>query len=666
MIRLVSSNINLLDFYYTKDIDYYILNVILSEPLGSSILTVEQIDGPTVYLEKISSTVYRYKDPFDKTEVSRTFRATVETEEESNNEREKTYRVPIHRKIAEAALLKESTGNSLLHLEVEEKDKVVINKDYETVIYNIIRKERSVDIYSNTLNISVTDKFYNNKGLYEYKEFLSKEDLDTFKQTLIEYIEEDLILYFNSPYTNSSDYTNRYCIIGNPLTRSSNIKVRKLKDRFKITIKNIDGNLAKINTNSLYLFEPTIYKNYIEFNSSILNINNKQYYIYNNSFNVVDKKEYSLINETKDPLLSFYTYTDNIVSYSSWRSNLLFNEKIDSNYYYYLKLESENKTDLILQTVEKREDPTLLLLFEREYIKTNSKVTWTPFSETVNYVPTGESYTIVDNTVLDKKFNTYNDIKFSTERLLISVEKGVKNKTIYLVDGDTIIYQTNKLDNKEPIPPEPELPISCEGATNDTSCIEFSDTGLYDIYINDVLVKANITVEELKSLQHTDLKVEECKDNTPIDCTPSVASWWTGFLSEGGSVRISYIIDAPQYGVNNKEGEYLETDVVIDPINGTQLQTFYDAFIEHLRTTYSFLKIGESGTTSIHNFMYDINPQPIPGVLTGVHLEGTNGNSKYDPMTITLVETGLVGDLFPVMFPGLSLDKVTIKTCGET
>lgn len=533
MIRLVSSNINLLDFYYTKDIDYYILNVILSEPLGSSILTVEQIDGPTVYLEKISSTVFRFKDPFDETEVSRTFRATLETEEDSNNPREKTYKIPIHRKVAEATLLKETVNNSLLYLDIKKEKNYEINKDYDAIIYNIVRTEKSLDIYSNTLNISITDKFIENTGLYFYKTFSNQEDLKDFKNKLTIYKEEDLTLFFNEEVNESF---NKYCYIGNPLNRSSNIKVRKLKDRFKITIKDIDGLQAKVLLRSSYIFEPTSFKNFIEFNEFILNINKTQYYVYNNSFNILNKKEYSLINETKDPLIELNSFENNIISYKSWRSNLLFNEKLESNYYYYLNLESENKTNLIVQTVEKQDNPSLLFMFSQTHKQLASKITWTPFSETVNYIPLGENYTLVNETVLDRKFNHYNDIKFSTERLLTSIERDIKNKTIYLIDGEDIIYQSNKMDSKE-VPPSPI--ISCAGATDSTSCIEFSDDGLFDVYINnmDTPYLTNATPEQIASLEHIFLQVHQCQNDTEISCEGATFLASLGFPLEASQAE---------------------------------------------------------------------------------------------------------------------------------
>lgn len=72
------SDIVLLDFSYDRDEDYYYLQATLSEDLERNILTITQVAGPPVVLEKVNATLYKYKNPLDRTEISRTFRATLE------------------------------------------------------------------------------------------------------------------------------------------------------------------------------------------------------------------------------------------------------------------------------------------------------------------------------------------------------------------------------------------------------------------------------------------------------------------------------------------------------------------------------------------------------------------------------------------------------------
>lgn len=67
----------IIDFTYDRDIDYYYLHVILTNPLGADELEVTQLNGPNVNLEKISDTLYKYPNPLDRIETYRTFRATL-------------------------------------------------------------------------------------------------------------------------------------------------------------------------------------------------------------------------------------------------------------------------------------------------------------------------------------------------------------------------------------------------------------------------------------------------------------------------------------------------------------------------------------------------------------------------------------------------------------
>lgn len=79
------TDIAIIDFTYDTDTDYYYLHVILSEQLGNNELTVEQVSGQTVVLEKVSNLLYKYKNPLDKYETSRTFRATLKNLQSEDN-----------------------------------------------------------------------------------------------------------------------------------------------------------------------------------------------------------------------------------------------------------------------------------------------------------------------------------------------------------------------------------------------------------------------------------------------------------------------------------------------------------------------------------------------------------------------------------------------------
>lgn len=365
----------------------------------------------------------------------------------------KKYNIPVHREIASSELIKTDIIDSHFKLDVVKNDRLIeINEDLEAIIYNIDRVKDQLVIYSNTLNLKITDKFFNTIPLYEKVVFNDEVDYLVFVKDLKEYIvektSEDFTVYFNSV---SSDFVIGKQVlynIGNPLNRSDNIKVRKLKNRFKITIKNINSEIASILLGSKYLFSPNIYKNFIEFNDSIFTIGTTQYYVYNNSFNLLDKIEVKVDNP-KDPIIDYinhyYLKEYPIYEYTTWRSNLLFDQKIPTDFYYYLKLLPENKTDLIVQSYSKLDDTSLLFLFSSKISNKDYKLTINPYLETDILTPIGENFSLIFDENKNKKYNHYNDIKFGTERLVLDLENLIKNKMNYISTSDKDIYQEDVL-----------------------------------------------------------------------------------------------------------------------------------------------------------------------------------------------------------------------------
>lgn len=362
----------------------------------------------------------------------------------------KTYTIPVHRELASSEIIKTNIEDSSFALEIENKKNIEINTDFETRIYNIDKKENQLIIYSNTLNIKVTDKFYNDIPLYFKKNFDIEQEYKDFIKDREEYLvifdENNYIVYFNKDDDEFIADAEELFVLNNPLKRSNNVKVRKLKNRLKITITEIDSNNASVILPSRYLFEPKIYKNYIEFYESVIFLTNELYYIYNSSFNEVSKKEYCKGNYVKDPINMYSGYFNNIHYYTSWRSNLLFDEKLNTDFYYYLKLNSTNKTDLIEQSIVKKTGEDYLFLFSTTYENNVKNIIPNPYLESTVSTPIGENYSLVYKENQNNKYNKYNDIKFGTERLLLDFEKNLKNKTKYIVSNHEVIYQEDKIN----------------------------------------------------------------------------------------------------------------------------------------------------------------------------------------------------------------------------
>ena len=376
----------------------------------------------------------------------------------------KKYNIPIYRELATAEVVKETPENSFFNLEINKEEKTTVNESFETKIYNIERKENQLIIYSNTLNIKVTDIFTESGvPLYYFKEFNINNEEDIQNQEAIidgmisEYLEgiteykidksDGAVLYFNKTEELLKIRSEYLYNIGNPITRTPNVKVRKLKDRFKITIKNIKGLRARIDLGSRYVFEPVVYKNFKEIAETIVTINNNQYYLYNSSFNILNKSEYNENSyEVKDPVSMLYVSNNNWFFYDSWRSNLLFDEKLKTKYYYYLKLNSPNATDLVLQSLYKQDSSNLLFMFSSDYSVIENEITINPFTEIEAKKPLGENFSLVYKDNSYTKYNNYNDIKFGTEQLQLNFENVYKDKSLYLIDGGDVIYQSNKLN----------------------------------------------------------------------------------------------------------------------------------------------------------------------------------------------------------------------------
>lgn len=371
----------------------------------------------------------------------------------------KKYKIPVYREVCSSELIKTGVTDSHFKLDVIKNERVLeVNEDFESIVYNVERDRDKLIIYSNTLNLKITDKFFNNIPLYEFVTFYNEEDYLNFikdkKEYVVEKNPEDIVVYFNS---NKDDFVigKQFLYnVGNPLNRSSTVKTRKLKNRFKITITNINSQIASVLVGSRYIFSPSVYRNFLEFYESIATIGNTQYYFYNHSFNGLNKIEVK-VDKPKDPVieyLDYYFYKDykdyNVYKYTSWRSNLLFDQKIPTDFYYYLKLHPENKTDLILQSYSKIDDPSLLFICSSKVTNKDYKMTINPYLETDVVTPVGENFSLIFDENKDKKYNHYNDIKFGTERLTLDLEKLIKNTTNYISILDKDIYQE---DNALPI-----------------------------------------------------------------------------------------------------------------------------------------------------------------------------------------------------------------------
>ena len=96
----------------------------------------------------------------------------------------KEYKVEVHRKIAEGALVRTNPSDSDFYVKNKIKKNVeLINKQHRAIIYNIEVKKKVVTIYTNTLNIKITSKFFEETPLYNYIT-VEQKDVEYIKQSL--------------------------------------------------------------------------------------------------------------------------------------------------------------------------------------------------------------------------------------------------------------------------------------------------------------------------------------------------------------------------------------------------------------------------------------------------------------------------------------------------
>ena len=131
-------------------------------------------------------------------------------------------------------------------------------------------------------------------------------------------------------------------------------------------------------------------------------------------------------------------------------------------------------------------------------------------------------------------------------------------------------------------------------------------------------------------------------------------------LFGGGSVRLDYIIDAPNQGINNVSNRYSMTDIA----QGTWLSDITRDVIERIRNDHLFISFRDGTGNQVANFSFWTYRSTINGQF---YLNGATDAISSDPITIKFVKNGFEDDLFPLLFPNAAEDLVTeysVHSCG--
>lgn len=391
----------------------------------------------------------------------------------------KTYSVPVHRKIAQGTLIPTDINRADIFIEASgslyPKITNINSVDYQSTIYNI-RRERNLIITSNTLNLSITDKYIEGIPLY------NKVKYDTnFEYTLItdyllnkygtnSYLVEDDLIYFNDPShflvidSLTKPITDAY-YIGNSFSKLPTTKIERLKDRLKITLEVENPQNFSIKLNFKTIFEPILHQNWIEIPECVFkDINNNYIHVYNHTFESIEKTEIQKthilnLQGLKDPLYGtekvFNTeplndkYTK--IIYNTYRTNLLFNINLNDSLYFYLDLNYIDKTNPFIFSPTPLLSNRYLFMFQiSNKIDTSSvSLIANPYTKTEIYEAKGEVYSlIIDSNESQTKYANEDNILLGNTKFLLNLERLIHNKTVYLSNTDTNvkIYQKDNIN----------------------------------------------------------------------------------------------------------------------------------------------------------------------------------------------------------------------------
>lgn len=345
----------------------------------------------------------------------------------------KTYKGTIKRKISEGVITPTTLPEIYLkttNAKVEVSPGVL---SYPSKIFNIVKGKGKTEITSNTLAIKLTTVEINSKPYYKFIENLP---ITYYTQCLADKhdvaIQGDK-LYINTDLSYIQIDQNIYKISNtisiNLWERTNDITVRRLKDRFKITIKHEEE--IHIDLLGTSIFHPTIQNNSLYYYDCVFN---SSQFLYTHSFETYTKEEvhyYSNEYVLKDiPIssISVTTINDTYVKiiYDTFRSNLFFtlnNTEPSTIIIEYPDMKPELKkvptTQNIQGILEYR--PTNNITIEELQIN--------PFMDVKRFNSRPEGIVFVWDGYQDIKYSRYQDIPFGTERVKLKL-KDVMGKVI--------------------------------------------------------------------------------------------------------------------------------------------------------------------------------------------------------------------------------------------
>lgn len=352
----------------------------------------------------------------------------------------KKYTGSIKRKISEGHIVPSVLPELYIETEKETKSTITNTRKYSSKIFNIGEKNSHVEITTNTLKLKVTTTVID--GVPYFKKLVG--DVSKIKETPKECVD-----YGGQYFTNTD---KDYIQIGNQVflvqslyrlstyTQSPNVLVRRLKDRFKITIKNTNIEQVLVELENEDLLEPKVTRTYTLLPEVVLLHDDQYRYLIAHTFEdyikqeLHSKSEDIVLRDVPIDVITVEDYLDNyyLVKYKTFRSNLF----VEHNKELSTHVELEPFTDKLLN-IKMTSKPTV-----NTFLSITSKPTSLKKFETNPYMYTPlldlnpKGYYFLWET--ESKYATASNTPLGCERVLLDKEK-LLNKVTDSIEtaGDT-------------------------------------------------------------------------------------------------------------------------------------------------------------------------------------------------------------------------------------
>lgn len=347
----------------------------------------------------------------------------------------KTYSGKIKRVISEGQICPSTLPEYLIEKDIEHKDSV--NYNYPSLIYNVEKSDSYVTVTTNTLAIKLTDKVYQDKPYYKMVlNFPNVQDIPEncvwIDGILCTNLEDRYIEHNNNLYSIVDIYNTRYFL------SSDNISIKRLADKFKITIKNINTESFNLELKHAHVFVPDRYGNILYFYDCFIKHEGKTIGIFSNNFEKYKKVD-MFFNTTNISLrdipigiIEKQVLGDYIkVTYDCYKTNLSVIVGEESVEVYFDT--TLNKLSLTPSTISIYKVVKPLTKFIS--IETN------PYTKLDKFKGLGEKTIFCFDS--KNKYEVDKDIPLGMKRLIVDFKKLITSEKIDIISNDKKYYYTS-------------------------------------------------------------------------------------------------------------------------------------------------------------------------------------------------------------------------------